>query len=129
MLREKFSRTLSDEVPFTGMSETDKELLSRMESLIENKLDASDFNINDLARELGMGRSKLYALVKEITGMTPNSFILNYKMRKAVYWLRNEPRLSVSEIANRLGFSNPKYFSVCFKDHYGVTPSATRKGV
>lgn len=129
MLREKFSRTLSDEAQFTGMSETDKELLSRMESLIENKLDASDFNINDLARELGMGRSKLYALVKEITGMTPNSFILNYKMRKAVYWLRNEPRLSVSEIAYRLGFSNPKYFSVCFKDHYGVTPSTIRKGV
>jgi len=127
MLREKFSQTLSDEAKYTGMSETDKELLSRIESLIENKLDASDFNINDLAREMGMGRSKLYALVKEITGMTPNSFILNYKMQRAVYWLRNEPRLSVSEIAYRLGFSNPKYFSVCFKDHYGVTPSAVRK--
>jgi len=127
LLREKFSKALGDEEQLIGVSESDKELIHKMTSIIESRLDSSDFNINDLALEMGMGRSKLYALVKEITGMTPNAYILNYKMRKAVYWLKNEPRLSVSEIAYRLGFNNPKYFTVCFKDHFGVAPSVFRK--
>jgi signal transduction histidine kinase/ligand-binding sensor domain-containing protein/DNA-binding response OmpR family regulator len=127
MLRERFSNMLSQAQTPMASNASDQELLSKIDKIIETNLDNSNFNIDILARETGMGRSKLYASVKEITGITPNTYILNYKMFKAAEWLKDSRKLTVSEIAYNLGFNAARYFSLCFKDHYGVSPVEYRK--
>ena len=76
-----------------------------------------------LASALCMGRSKLYMQFKQMIGLTPNEFILKIKLDEAMSMLKNRPELNVSEISASLGFSSPRYFSKCFKQQYGITPT------
>ncbi|MDR2682438.1 MAG: helix-turn-helix domain-containing protein, partial [Dysgonamonadaceae bacterium] len=85
------------------------------------------FDINKLSVELGMGRSKLYTKIKEVTGFTPNELTLNLKLQEAVALLDGKPHLNISEIAFELGFSSTKYFTKCFKAFYGMVPQDWRK--
>lgn len=59
--------------------------------------------------------------------MAPCEFILNYRLKKAALILREERYLQISEIADKLGFSSPRYFSRCFKNQFSVTPVEYRK--
>lgn len=127
ILRQRFSSMLSQTTPVLAVNSSGQELLRKIDQVIEKNLGNSDFNIDHLARETGMGRSKLYSEVREITGITPNTYILNYKMQKAAEWLRIHPGSTVSEIAYQLGFNTARYFSLCFKDHYGISPNEYRK--
>ncbi len=49
-------------------------------------------------------------------------------MKKAAAMLTNNPEYNISDITYMLGFSSPKYFTKCFKEQFGVSPSAFRKG-
>ena len=53
--------------------------------------------------------------------MTPNNFILNYRLKFAATMLQKYPDIPVSEVGDKCGFSSPVYFSRCFKNQYGVT--------
>lgn len=75
-----------------------------------------------------MGRSKMFARIKEVTGLTPNEFALKLKLEEALRMLQEEPQYNISEISYSLGFTSPRYFSRCFKAFYGVPPLTYRKG-
>ena len=66
--------------------------------------------------------------VEKLTGKTPNDFILTIKMKKAASLLNNHPEHNISDITWMLGFNSPKYFAKCFKEQFGMSPSAFRKG-
>ena len=74
-----------------------------------------------------MGRTKLFSKMKGISAQTPNDFILNIRLKKASFYLREKPDMSIADITYALGFSSPKYFSKCFKDQFGVAPTIYRK--
>lgn len=78
--------------------------------------------MEELSRELGMSRVHLYKKLSTLTGKTPIEFIRVLRLKRAAQYLR-ESQLNVSEIAYRLGFNNPKYFSKYFKDEFGISPS------
>ena len=61
-----------------------------------------------------------------MTGMSPLDFMKNVKMKKACELL-NRHQMSVSEIAYALGFTSPKYFTKCFKEELGQTPTEYQK--
>lgn len=81
----------------------------------------------DVAAELAIGRNKLYARIRELTGMTPNEFVLKLKLDESIELLNNHPELNISEISDRLGFSSTPYFTKCFKSIYGIAPLNYRK--
>lgn len=123
LLRERFSNLLvRPEAPGVTTA-SDQELMKKVDKVIDDQLENPDFNIDILARETGVGRSKLYSRVREITGMTPNTYLLSRKMQKAVEWMRVSPHINISEIGYKLGFNSARYFSLCFKDHYGASPN------
>ena len=95
-------------------------------SIIKENFENPAFDVTTLASELCMGRSKLYMQFKQITGLTPNEFILKVKLDEAMSLLNNCPELNISEISIRLGFSSPRYFSKSFKAFFGVAPQAIR---
>lgn len=91
-------------------------------NLIEKHIDDSGYGQEQLAHDLLLSRSTLYRKIKAISGMSPLDFIRNVKMKKACTML-GQHKQSISEIAYSLGFTNPKYFTKCFKDEMGQTPS------
>ncbi len=107
-------------------NERDKELLERCIAVIQKNYDNPSFDVMSLATELCMGRSKLYMQFKQMTGLTPNEFILKVKLDEAMILLKKHPELNISEISFKLGFSSPRYFSKSFKAFFGVTPQNIR---
>ena len=88
----------------------------------EKNLSDNSFNINSLSSTIGVSRPQLYRKITSMTGRSPNNFIRDLKMNKALNLIR-EKRLNVSEISLEVGYSNPSYFSKCFQEKYGISPS------
>lgn len=99
---------------------------TKVEAFMHSHLSDPDLNVQSFAMEMGVSRSVLYIQMKKEMGCTPNNYILDYRMDAAYKMLLNEKNLNVSEIAYRCGFSDPKYFSRCFKKAKGYTPSEVR---
>ena len=100
----------------------DKEFLTRATSLIEENIQDSDFDMNVFAKKINMSKSTLYRKIKSLTGLSPVEFVKNIRLKHACKMLKDKS-ISISEVAYSSGFSNPKYFAVCFKDEFGITPS------
>lgn len=132
MLRKKFT-----EMPFVSINtiagnSADEQFLSKTNEIIERNISNEDFNIEQLAEELCISRSGLFAKIKNLAEMTPNELIQLIRLKKAAeYLMKNEFR--INEIAYMVGFSNPSYFSKCFQKQFGVKPidfiSKNRKNV
>ena len=105
----------------------DQAFLDKAIRVIAANFENVDFDTTLWSRHLGIGRTQLFNRIKRITGMTPNDYILSVKMNHAMALFRQEHQLTVSEVAYSLGFSNPAYFTRCFKKHTGVTPQQFRQ--
>ena len=88
-------------------------------------MDNIDYDVDDFMSDMGIGRTVLYQKIKNVTGMPVKEFILDIRLRRAAQLLKDSD-LTISEIAYRTGFSNPKYFSVCFRRRFDKTPSEHR---
>lgn len=128
LLQEKFSKQPQTTTRILVSNPLDKELVDKIMQVIEHHIDDIEFNIDVLAREVGIARTKLFTKLKDITGQTPYDFIVTVRLKRAALMLKEHPELNVSEISDRLGFSSPRQFSKCFKDKYHVVPQAYRKG-
>ena len=109
-----------------AINEKDKELLTKCVNIVRENFENPDFDVTALASELCMGRSKLYMQFKQMTGLTPNEFILKVKLDEAMSLLTEHPELNITEISVRLGFSSPRYFSKSFKAFFGIAPQGVR---
>lgn len=127
MLQKKYQREEEYDNHLLATNPIDQKLLDNVNALVEKNLDNPNFAIDELTRELALSRSSFYSKFKALTGMTPNEFILNYKMKRAASWLRNDPQMQITEITYRLGFCSPRYFTRCFKAQYNVAPTEYRK--
>lgn len=105
------------------MSERDEKLLREITIAIERNLVDSDFNVTKLQEVTGFGQKLLYRKVKQLTGVSPVEYIRNIRMEKAGLLLR-EGKFSISEVMYMVGFTKSGYFSKCFQEAYGMTPSA-----
>ncbi len=126
MLQEKFSQSTEFKPSVIASNEIDREFIEQAHRVIEQHLANEDFDVNMFSREMALGRTKLFNKIKGVTGQTPNEFILNIKMKKATRLLHNRRELNIADIAYMLGFSSPKYFSKCFKEQFGISPSEFR---
>ena len=116
--REEF--VIGEETILT--SKVDKVFLEKMQTYMDQHISDPTFNMDQLAQMLCMGRTKFYGKVRELTGMTPNKFLLQERMRKAADLLL-EGEMNISEVCYRVGIQDPSYFNKCFKTQYGVSPS------
>ena len=123
ILQERFAHS-TDISPYTlASNEMDRNFLEKANRIIEENMANPYFGINEFSQEMNLGRTSLFNKIKGITGQTPNDFMITLKMKKATFLLTNNPELNISDITYRLGFNSPKYFSKCFKEQFGMTPS------
>ena len=107
-------------------SQADKRFLEKVNAIVAQHLNDPEFNIDQMAEMMKMGRTKLYGKVKEMTGMSPNKLFTERRMQMAKQLLE-EGELNISEIAYRIGIPDASYFNKCFKQYFGVAPSKYRK--
>ncbi len=104
------------------LNPAEKVLVEKIHAYLDANLDNEHADISEMARELGISYSSLYAKVKSLTGKTPKAFASAYRMNIAREILRTG-ELTVSEVAWKLGFSSPSVFTREFKSHFGYPPS------
>ncbi len=107
-------------------SPEDEEMMRRVMTFIESHLADSDVTIDDMASAAAVSRSGLHRKVKHLVGASPMEFLREARIRKASQMLRTTTK-PITEIAHECGFSDPKYFSKCFKASTNLTPTEVRK--
>jgi AraC-like DNA-binding protein len=80
------------------------------------------FRLSVLAKQLGYSKAQLYRKIKDLTGKSPNTFLREYRLHKALKLL-HEHFGNITEVAYETGFNSPAYFSKCFLETYGILPS------
>ncbi len=106
-----------------GESTADQEFLKRALDIVQQHLDDSSYDRNAFARDMGASTSTLYNRLRSMTGMNVSSFIRDIRMKEACRIARQQPDIRISDLAYKVGFQDPKYFSTCFKKEFGVQPS------
>lgn len=106
---------------------TDEEWLALAKDMLDKHIEDIDFNIIAFAHLMGMGKTSFGKKMKRLTGLTPNNYVISYKLNKAVEIMRENPHVNINEISYMLNFSSPSYFTKQFKEHFGQTPTAFRQ--
>ena len=88
----------------------------------ENNWAHSNMTVSDFHKNLGYSKSNLYRTMVSILGKSPNGFLKEYRLHRALQLL-DKQNSNISEIAYKTGFSSPAYFSKCFQGRYGMLPS------
>ncbi|MBR1435799.1 MAG: response regulator [Bacteroidales bacterium] len=101
----------------------DKEFLEKIYAMMEERISDEGFNVSAIADSVGMSRSCLFSKMKTLTGMSPQEFLINYRLNKAREMILSR-RYNVSEVAYNVGFSTLNGFSRAFKNKFGIPPSA-----
>ncbi len=104
----------------------DDRLMERIMKVVNQNMSNKDLSVEMLASEVGLSRSQLHRKLKELTNQSTRDFLRNVRMKQAAQLL-SEKNHVISEVARMVGYDNLSTFSVCFKDLYGVSPSAYRR--
>jgi YesN/AraC family two-component response regulator len=121
-LKEKYSRMVTLQPQYEELDNPDDKFLCRLMPVLEKNISLPEFNVSGLVREMGMSRPVLFRKIKMLTGLSVIDLIRSVRMKKAEMLLRQR-KLSISEIAFLVGFSDPKYFSKTFREQFGKSPS------
>ena len=108
------------------LTATDRAMLERIHAWMDAHLDDETVGVQEMAQEVGMSYSSLYAKLKGLTGKTPQAFMTHYRMNIALELLQKGD-MNVSEVAYHVGSSSPSTFSREFKKHFGYPPSQVGK--
>ena len=114
--------TMEEESVDNALSEQDKHFMEELYKLMEEELSNSELDVTRITQMLYISRTKLYYKIKGLTGETPSNFFRTYKLNRAAELLK-DGKHTVSEIADKCGFSTQSHFSVVFKKQFGVTPT------
>lgn len=104
----------------------ENEFLTKFIASIHNHLSDSDLSVEDIGDEMCLSRVQLYRKVKALTGKSPVEIIREERLKRG-HQLLADSSLTISEIAYRVGFSSPSYFTKCYKDLFGKSPTDVQK--
>ena len=107
----------------------DKDFVEKFKALIEEKMGDSELNVEDLGREMGLSRVQVYRKIKSLTNYAPNELLRMSRLKRAASLLASSG-MTVAEIAYEVGFTSPSYFTKCYKEQFGESPTEflKRKG-
>lgn len=91
-------------------------------SYMENNYASGSLGLAEIAESIGVSEGHLSRLFKSETGISLNNFLIRYRIRKAMDYLK-DPQIKVYEVANKVGYQDNAYFSNAFKKLVGKSPS------
>ena len=122
ILREKFKKETLINPKDIAINDVDEVFIEKVIGIIEKNISNSKFSVADFAISIGMSHSVLYRKTLAITGQTITEFIKSIRLTKAEELILKS-NYHINKISDMTGFSNPSYFSTCFKKKHGFPPS------
>ena len=105
---------------------TDEEFINKIRKIILQHITNDKFGTNELAEEVGLSRSQIHRKLIKASGKPVTQLIREIRLEEA-FKLLKEKKLNASEVAYKVGFNSPAYFSKCFHEYYGITPGEVGK--
>ncbi len=121
-LKDRFKYSIQLNLTDIPITSADQRFIQEAMKVVEEHLDDADFSIQEFALKMNLSRTHLHKKLKTITDQSPSEFIRNLRLQRATELFQSQYD-NVSQIAYTVGFSNLSYFTKCFKEKYGVTPS------
>ena len=112
----------AEEKPEAEEPTVDSRFLARFKEVVEARMSDSEVSVEDLAADMNLSRVQLYRKVKAITDSSPVELLRTARLKRA-YQLLVTTDKNISEVAYDVGFTAPSYFTKCFKDEFGISPS------
>lgn len=106
----------------------DETFLAHLMDYMEHNMDNSDLTVDDMVREMALGRTVFFNKLKSLTGLSPVEFIREIRIKRAAQLLESG-HYNVTEVTYMVGMNDSRYFAKCFKSAYGVTPTEYKKGL
>ena len=125
-LQRKFATEPGNLQPLISTTDRDKIFLDKINAIIERNMGDAEFKLDTYAPALGLGRTTFYSKLKSIVGCSPNEYVRLLRMKRAAELLITSD-INISEAGYQVGINDPFYFSKCFKNTFGKSPSQYRK--
>lgn len=120
--QKTFRKTLDIKSSELQITPLDVKFMERAVKVVEANISSPSFSIEDMGMELGISRAYVFKKILALSGKTPLEFIRTIRLQHAAQLLERS-QLSVREIAYKVGFNTPKYFTKYFKEQYNMLPS------
>ena len=120
-LQDTYKSPMAVDVQEGQISRLDRKFLNKISKIVEEQKDR-ELSVEELSEMIGLSRVHLYRKIKKLTGMSVSEFANSIKLRLSLELLKNSGN-SISQIAYEVGFSSPSYFTKCFKEQFGISPS------
>lgn len=108
------------------MTEGDKKFMNSIDIYIRDNMGDPDTGVESMSAHLLISRVQLYKRMVSLTGTTPSEYLRAKRIHRAEELIHTGD-YTISEIAYKVGFNNPRYFSKYFQEEYGMTPSQYKK--
>jgi signal transduction histidine kinase/DNA-binding response OmpR family regulator len=112
----------NEEEEIDMMSQQDRRFLERLTEFMERNIDNGDLVVDDLVHEMAVSRSVFFKKLKSLTGLAPIEFIKEMRVKRAAQLIETG-EFNMTQIAYMVGINDPRYFSKCFKQRFGMTPT------
>ena len=122
-LKEHYAKNYYADSSDLSSNEQDSKFLKQLIAFVEANMDQPEMDVNLIAEELLMSRSKLYTKVKSLTGKSIVEFVLNCRLRKAAKLIIEE-NMTMREVMMQIGIESQAYFTNSFKKVFGETPTS-----
>ncbi len=106
----------------------DNEFYNRFLEIFKTEMGNADLSVDMIASRMGLERSQFYRKIKALTNYAPVELMRRLRLQQGHILLTSSDR-TISEIAYEIGFSTPAYFTKCYREAYGVTPTETRNNI
>lgn len=110
------------------LSPNDRKFMDKLVELMEKNMDNGDLVVDDLVQELAVSRSVFFKKLKVLTGLAPIEFIKEMRVKRAAQLIETG-EYNMTQISYMVGINDPRYFSKCFKQKYGMTPTEYKEKV
>ncbi|MCC8144346.1 MAG: response regulator [Tannerellaceae bacterium] len=104
------------------LSPNDRKFMEKLVELMEQNMNNDDLVVNDLVKEMAVSRSVFFKKLKALTGLAPVEFIKEMRITRAAQLIETG-EFTMTQIACMVGINDSRYFSKCFKQMYGMTPT------
>lgn len=122
VFKQKFGKTFSVEVEHNDKPSFDEVLLDKIIKYIDKHKSEPELNGDQIAQKLNISRMTLHRKLKLLTGQTTSQLIRGMRLKEAAYQIEHTTK-NISDICYEVGFNSPSYFTACFVEQYGMTPT------
>ena len=109
-----------DEEP---MSDESREFQMKIIGIVNEQMEKGEVSVDALASELCLSTTQLRSRINDLTGETPQNYVLGIRMQKARHLMAAHPSIAIGDIALRCGYEEKASFSRAFKRYFGMSPT------